>query len=306
LSAITGAVLWRSPSDDYSSPTLVGDLAVSINNLGDPGKAKMLRYRDAATATDIDAKNASGAAAIERAVRFPNRNPVLIGKSSALWLLNIAAGTATILHNVTGYLLCYEAFPDQGRVVLYTNAGDDVPGQSTFPRYVECVDLTGAMHWSFPKDLKFISADKMSTIPDLYSILPVTSCRTCGTVLCVNAKVDRNGKFRWYGLDVRDGKVLWKSAVVDEPPVTAECGAGFLVIAYRNTARGKVNLEWMDGRTGKMVRIAPAPNAAMMVVAGSDLLVVDPNGNLSACSLETILPAAARKGIQSMNRNSSN
>jgi len=74
----------------------------------------------------------------------------------------------------------------------------------------------------------------------------MTPCRACGTLLCVNDKVGRNGKFSWYGLDVRDGRVLWKGAIVDEPPVVAECGAGFLLVAYRNTAKGKVNLEWMD------------------------------------------------------------
>jgi hypothetical protein len=169
-------------------------------------------------------------------------------------------------------------------------------GHWVWPRYVECVDTRGGRTWTFPKDLQFIGVDGVKPIPDPYSTGAMTPCRACGTLLCFGDTVGHNGKFWWYGLDVRDGKVLWKNAIVDEPPVTAECGAGFLVIAYSNPAAGKVNLEWMDGRTGKLKRIGPAPNAAMMSVVGSDLIVVDSAGNLSAYSLATILPAAVRKG----------
>ena len=306
LNANTGQVLWSSPSDVYCKSTLVGNLVVNINHVEAPGKVKTLLYRDAAAGAALDAADTHGAAAIQRAVRHQGKDSVLIGDLTALWSLNIATGTATNLHNATGYLLNYWAFPDQQRVVMHNNADDDVPGQSTFPKYVECVDLTGAVQWSFPKDLEFISADKIATIPELYSIFPMTPCRACCTVLCVNDKVGRNGRFSWYGLDVRYGKVLWKSAIVDEPPVIAECGAGFLVVAYRDTARGKVNLEWMDGQTGKLARIGPAPDAAMMAVDGSDLFVVATDGKLSAYPLETLLPAAAKKRLAAVTRRSSN
>lgn len=297
LQGVTGQTLWSAPLTDLNRVTkLVGNLLIDYT----PGEAQphqetAIHYRNAATGTALEAESRQGRAAIQAASARQDASALLSATYNALYALDLEAGTATCLYRARGYLQSATLYAKADRIVLYNNADDDFAGHSVWPHYVDCMDRKGNKIWSFPRVLHFIGAEEMKTIPEPYSIVPMVPCRAADSVLCVSDRVAPDGKQYGYGLDVRNGHLLWKRALPAGSPVCVEAGRGFLLATSHGPASaGRTGLAWMEGRTGKLSWIAQTPPVANLFLTHEDLLLLDTQGNLRCYTRNGILPATAQ------------
>jgi outer membrane protein assembly factor BamB len=298
IQAATGQELWRRPIDpDVYFRTVLNDLIIESqgrNVEAQPGQPLSLRYRDLGTGGPLEPDSRQVQPSIRALSAGKDGTPALVRSFGGLDRIDLNAATAAYLYRARTYLLNYAVFASKKRIVFHNNLDDDGMGHSVWPRYVECTNLEGKLIWRFPRILQQKGVDDPATIREPYSIDPMAPCRATGTVLCVSdGPIGDVGKYYWYGLDVRDGHVKWRRAMDSNRLKIAELGRGFLFAVQAGGANGKnadhSALGWLDSADGKPHWITQTPVVANFFIGGDDLLLLDPQGNLRAYPMKTLI-----------------
>ncbi len=160
------------------------------------------------------------------------------------------------------------------KILVYSDTDQGGAGQSSFPKFVICYDTAGKIQWIYPRRPKSYDWDKGMFQGNREFQLETPTLNAATRSLVVP---------RWTQgltcLDTSTKRILWKRKEVEGLVTTLSYGQGFLYCVDKITAPPEKNnlrytqVSYLDGRTGKVLKMFRLPAGALFV-AGGDLLLI--------------------------------
>lgn len=265
-----------------------------------------LEFRDAATGASLNIRDAEGRAALRRAAARRGGRLVPIGVRARDqfrgYLLDLADGSFRPLPE------CEMLFPEpapmvlaKDRVIAHLDFDPGGAGGTAAPKIVRCVDLSGKNLWEFP-----LGEPPLDVWPPAgyYRVWQCLFVRDAGVVI---AESDQ-----YYGLDIRNGGVLWTAPARESTPPyrthfapRAAFRAGCFGVGWSFEQPSKPPASWlgfMDAKTGWIKWLAPLSAGGVDTAISGDNLVVLGAGELRAYSASKLLSGVSEKALDRPSR----